>query len=90
MFGFIKKIFGFKKEEAVVEQPVAPYKVEAPAAPVAEVTQPAPAITAKKKPRGRRPQGQKPAQVQTEQSAQPGQQKPRAKRQYNRSAKPKA
>ena len=89
MFGFIKKIFGFNKA-VEVEQPVAPYKVEAPVVEVAPVAATAPAITAKKKPRGRKPQGQKPTRGQTEQSAQPGQQKPRPKRQYNRSAKPKA
>jgi hypothetical protein len=90
MFDFIKKMFGLSKKENPA--PAAPYKVEAPEPEVVpreqaiatpEETKPA-AITAKKKPRSRKPRSQKnvqPAQAKPKVDTPPApQRKPRGRR----------
>lgn len=81
MFEFIKKLFGFKTKENV--EVVAPYKIEVqpvsqPITPVANVsTKP---VQQNKKPRSRKPQGQKQAQTQPQAKAETTQSKPRKPR----------
>lgn len=104
MFNYIKRLFGFGKQAEEVAAPAAPYKVEQPvarptpqsapkAAPAIKTSQP----SANKKPRGRKPQGNKPATpvtqvapVEQPAAVPPKPKKPRTRRPYNKSTKPKA
>ena len=103
MFGFIKKLKSFFVSDAeAVQQPAAPYKIEAPTAPTSsfkdaevaptkvKLVQPGQRSQGAKKPaQGKKPQGQKPAgQKKPAQPKQGAGNKPRGRRPKAKPAAP--